>query len=135
MPKRCRLVFSRRPRRTVLCRHNQRDATNHFRQSAQENDGKNVQIAVNRNLIDRIGEVRREISADCDDLAKLFAVLKPLHATLTDQQKIIADETVRPGPGGPPAFGPLGMGMPMIDHGPMTPPPPFGQDCKPGDEP
>jgi LTXXQ motif family protein len=111
-----------------------RDALIHFRQSAQENDGKNVQIVVKRSLIDGIDAFQREISADSDDLAKLLAVLKPLYATLTDQQKIIADEIVRPGPGGPHAFGPLGMDMPMIDHGPMMPPP-FGPDCKPGDEP
>jgi hypothetical protein len=111
-----------------------RDATLYFRQSAQENDGKNVQIVVNCSLIDRIDAFQREISADSDDLATLLAVLKPLYATLTDQQKIIADEIVRPGPGGPHEFGPFGMGMPMIDHGPMKPPP-FGRDCKPGDVP
>jgi hypothetical protein len=94
-----------------------------------------VRIAVKRNLIDRIGKVQRAISADSDDLAKLLAVLKPLYATLTDQQKIIADEIVRPGPGGPPEFGPPGMEMPMIDHAPMMPPLPFGRNCEPGDEP
>ena len=113
---------------------NRREATIHFRQSAQENDGKNVQIVVKRSLIDGIDAFQREISADSDDLAKLLAVLKPLYATLTDQQKIIADEIVRPSPGGPHAFGPPGMEMLMIDHGPMMPPP-FGRDCKPGDEP
>ncbi len=113
---------------------NRREATIHFRQSAQENDGKNVHIVVNCNLIDGIGEFHRKTSADSDDLAKLLAALKPLYATLTDQQKIIADEIVRPGPGGPHEFGPPGMEMPMIDHGPMMPPP-FGWDCKPGDEP
>ena len=65
---------------------------------------------------------------------ELLAALKPLYATLTDQQKIIADEIIRPGPGGPHAFGAPGLGMQMIDHEPMGPPP-FERDCKAGDAP
>jgi hypothetical protein len=118
----------------LRARAKRRDAITRFRQSAQENDGKNVQIVVKGNLIDGIDAFQWEISADSDDLAKLLAVVKPLYATLNDQQKIIADEIVRPGPGGSHEFGPPGMEMPMIDHGPMMPPP-FGRDCKPGDDP
>jgi hypothetical protein len=110
------------------------DAMIHFRQSAQENDGKNVQTAVNRSLIDGLDGFQREMAAESDDLAKLLAALKPLYATLTDQQKIIADEIIRPGPGGPHAFGAPGLGMQMIDHEPMGPPP-FERDCKAGDAP
>ena len=110
------------------------DAMRYFRQSAQENDGKNVQSVVNSNLIDGIESLQQEISAESDDVAKLLAALKPLYATLTDQQKTIADEIIRPGPGGPHAFGPPGTEMPMIDHRPMRPPP-FGCDCEPEAQP
>jgi hypothetical protein len=113
----------------LRARAKRQDALSHFRQSAQENDGKNVQSVVKPTLIDGFESVQRQISNESDDLAALLAALKPLYATLTDQQKIIADEIIRPGPGGPPEFGPPGMGMRMIDHGPMRPPP-FGRDCE-----
>jgi hypothetical protein len=86
----------------------ERDAKIHFRQSAQETDGKFVQNDVNPSLIDEIVTKRQRMIDETGDLAKLLAALKLLYATLTDQHKIIADEMIRPGPGGPHAFGPPG---------------------------
>jgi hypothetical protein len=106
------------------------ETLSHFRQSVQETDGKNVQSVVKRSLIDGMESVQRRISTDSDDLAALVAALKPLYATLSDQQKIIADEIFRPGPSGHHEFGPPGTEMPMIDHEAMRPP--FGRDCEGG---
>jgi Spy/CpxP family protein refolding chaperone len=110
-----------------------RDAEIRLRQSAQEKNGNSAQIVVKSDLIDRLEHLQQIETAENDDLAKLLTVLKPFYATLTDQQKTIADEIVRPGPGGLHAFGAAGMGMPVFFHGPMGPPP-LGRDCRPGPE-
>ncbi|HTJ65765.1 MAG TPA: Spy/CpxP family protein refolding chaperone [Alphaproteobacteria bacterium] len=104
-----------------------------LRQFAQEKNGNSAQIVVKNNLIDRLEYLQQIKTAENDDLAKLLTALKPFYATLTDQQKTIADEIVRPGPGGLHAFGAPGMGMPVFFHGPMGPPP-LGRDCRPGAE-
>jgi hypothetical protein len=105
--------------------------TKSARRAAYQNYGKNTNNVVNNNLIDGLENIQRNKSAESDDLVKLLAVLKPFYATLTNQQKTLADEIVRPGPGGLHAFGAPGMGMPVFFHGPMGPPP-FGGECRPG---
>jgi len=108
-----------------------RDDEIRSRQSAQEKNGNSAQIVVKSDLIDRLEHLQQVKTAENDDLAKLLTVLKPFYATLNDQQKTIADEIVRPGPGGLHAFGAPGMGMPVFFHGPMGPPP-LGRDCRAG---
>jgi hypothetical protein len=110
-----------------------RDDEIRARRAAYEKNGKNTKNAIYGNLIDGLERLQRENSAESDDLAKLLAVLKPFYATLTDQQKITADETIRPGPDGLLAFGAPGMVLPVFFHGPRGPQP-FGGHCRPGPE-
>ena len=65
--------------------------------------------------IARLEERQRALVAEADDLARLVAVLKPLYATLTAEQRDDAEElfSFGPTPGGP--------GMPPPRGGPMPP--------------
>jgi hypothetical protein len=108
-----------------------RDDEIRARRAAYEKNRKNTINAVDSSLIDGLEYIQREKSAESDDLVKLLAVLKPFYAMLTNQQRAIADQTICPGPGGPHAFGALGMGLPVYFKGPIGPPP-FEGDCQPG---
>lgn len=89
-----------------------RDAEVAAHRAATENPGPDGHRAP-ENLLDSLAEHQRLSAAEADDLAKLLTAVKPLYASLSADQKEVADELL---PAGPPPHGP--MGCP-----PMAPPP------------